>query len=124
MTEVKKRKNVVAAMNKVADERVIQMEMPDRVWLCVCNMRLEGESYVWCEECGEFYHKDCVIHRNQNTKEITRFVCPWYWKGVQKGGREKAMVEYNQDKVVQIHQKWGKKGGNEVGGIKEGPMLT
>ena len=95
MAEVKKRTDVVAAINKVANERVIQLEMPDEVRLCICNMRLEGESYICCEECGEVFHKDCVIYRNQNIKEIMRFVCPWYWKKVQKKGEERAIVEYN-----------------------------
>ena len=68
MAKVKKKTGVIAAINKVADERVIQLEMSDKVRLCICNMRLEGESYVCCEECGEFFHKDCVIHRNQNIR--------------------------------------------------------
>ena len=77
MAEVEKRSGVVVVINKVADERVIQMEIPEREAFCICNMETESGKYLQCEECMEFFYKNCMLCKNQKVSKLVGFACPW-----------------------------------------------
>ena len=61
MAEVERKSGMVAAINKVADERVIQLEIPERERFCICNMETEEGEYLQCKESMKFFHKEYVL---------------------------------------------------------------
>ena len=94
----------VWAVNKMANERVIQLEIPEREMFCICNMEMEGGGYFQCKECVEFFHKECVLCKSQEASELMGFVCPWCWKGSLENEQKGRTQVYNQGKHIKAEE--------------------